>query len=505
MAEQTLEPVQLGQLLEAAQLAIDLPAEESLRLWVRGLDYDSRRIEPGWLFFAFAGSRADGRRFAAAAMEKGAVGVVSQEQPPPGFSGLWIRVPHARQAMALMARCLYAAAAEQTRVAGVTGTNAKTTVCTLTDRLLRAAGRRTALVGTIEYQVAGRTYPAPNTTPEALDLYRLFDELRAAGGRDATMEVSSHALSLGRVHGVKFHTAVFTNLSRDHLDFHPDMESYFAAKCELFRGQQASPPEHAVVNRDDAWAHRIPLSSSAKVVWYGLSPQAELHAGGIEADMHGLRFTLHWQGRAYSVQSPLAGRINVYNLLAAFGAGLAFGLEPEAMVETMRRLGPVAGRFERVDLGQPFLAVVDYAHTDDALRNAISVARQVSTGRVITLFGCGGDRDREKRPLMGQAAGELSDFVVLTSDNPRSEDPLVIINDALVGLRRTDVSHRIEPDRRRAIRLALEEARPGDVVLIAGKGHEPYQELASGKIHFDDRETTREILKEFGYGREEAR
>jgi UDP-N-acetylmuramoyl-L-alanyl-D-glutamate--2,6-diaminopimelate ligase len=315
------------------------------------------------------------------------------------------------------------------------------------------------------------------------------------------MEVSSHALALGRVHGFHFHTAIFTNLTRDHLDFHPTMEDYFAAKCELFRGQQAPPPRYAVLNADDEWAHRIPVAAETQTIWYGISAEAALRAERVKASFEGLRFDLAWEGRTVEVSSPLVGRMNVYNILAACGTGLSFGLGLDKVAEGIAACRSVPGRFERVEAGQPFLVIVDYAHTDDALRNAIAAARGLNPHRVITVFGCGGDRDRSKRPLMGQAAGEASDFVVLTSDNPRSEDPLTIINDALVGLRRTDVEHRIEVDRTAAIRIAITEAQEGDVVLIAGKGHETYQVLRDRTIDYDDREVARTILEESGFSR----
>jgi UDP-N-acetylmuramoyl-L-alanyl-D-glutamate--2,6-diaminopimelate ligase len=349
-----------------------------------------------------------------------------------------------------------------------------------------------------------------NTTPESLDLYRILDELHARGGRHATMEVSSHALALGRVYGVPFHTAVFTNFTRDHLDFHGTMEEYFAAKQLLFEGNGAAPPRWSVLNADDEGARRLRISAETRILWYAISADAApgrgelLRARDIESGFGGLRFQVETGGSAFPVSSPLCGEINVYNVLAACGAALSIGIAPEAIARGAAACRSVPGRFERVEAGQPFLVVVDYAHTDDALRNAIRVARSLSPRRVITLFGCGGDRDRDKRPLMAMAAASLSDFVVLTSDNPRSEDPLAIITDAMVGLGRYDTPHLVEPDRERAIRRALEEAGEGDIVLLAGKGHETYQVLKDRTIHFDDREVAARILREFGYRREGA-
>ena len=465
---------------------------------IRGLEYDSRRVGEGFLFFAFPGSRADGRQFAEDALARGAVAVASESGCPPG-PARWIQVEHGRQALALAARNYYGKPDERLGLTGITGTNGKTTTAYLIDSVLRASGHTTALVGTIEYHLAGRVLPAVNTTPESLDLVRLFAELERAGGTHATLEVSSHALALGRVYGLHFHTAVFTNLTRDHLDFHGTMENYFAAKQALLAGAGGAPPRFAVLNRDDEYARKLKVDPQTEVLWYGLGHERDLRALHISSGFHGLRFDVQHGKLRFAVESPLMGRINVYNILAACGAGLSYGIAPEGIARGIAELRAVPGRFERVDQGQPFVVVVDYAHTDDALRNTIAVARGLNPKRVITLFGCGGDRDRSKRPLMGQAAAEASDFVVLTSDNPRSEDPLAIMNDALVGIRRVDVPHVVEPDRAAAIARALKEAREGDLVILAGKGHETYQVLRDKTIPFDDRVVAREVLRGYGY------
>ncbi len=488
----------LGELLSGAGLKHPL-APALAAAPVSGLDYDSRRVEPGYVFFAFPGAHADGRAFAVNAIERGAIAVVSESDPPPGLEDKWIPVEHGRQALALAARNFYGKPDERLGLTGVTGTNGKTTIGFLTDSILRAAGHVTALVGTIEYRLAGQVLPAVNTTPESLDLVRLFAELERLGGSHVTTEVSSHALALGRVYGFQFHTAVFTNLTRDHLDFHVTMDAYFAAKQKLFDGAGGPPPPFAVLNRDDEFAGRLKLHPKTQVFWYGLGVDSNLRARHISSGFQGLKFDIQHGKTRFEVESPLIGRINVYNILAACGAGLSYGLKPETIAKGIADLRAVPGRFERVDEGQPFVVVVDYAHTDDALRNVISVARGLNPKRVITLFGCGGDRDRAKRPLMGQAAAEASDFVVLTSDNPRSEDPLAIMNDALVGIRRVDVAHAVEPDRAAAIALAIKEARAGDIVILAGKGHEPYQVLKDKTIAFDDRAVAREVLKGYGY------
>lgn len=487
-----------AEVLHGVPLATPLPPQLA-SVEVAGLDYDSRRIGPGFLFFAFPGHRFDGRRFAPEALRRGAFAVVSESPPPADFSGPWIQVAHGRRALALAAGNFYRHPDRRLTLVGVTGTNGKTTTCFLLDSMFQAAGFRTALIGTIEYRLAGEILPAVNTTPESLDVLRLFDQLLRRGGAHATMEVSSHALALGRVYGFQFHTAVFTNLTQDHLDFHRDMEDYFAAKRLLFEGAGAPAPRCAAVNADDPYARRLPLDGIREVFSYGLSSEAAVRARNVTADFQGLRFEICTGGRCYPVRSPLPGRINVYNILAAWCAGLACGLSPDVMTRGIAACTSVPGRFEKVDQGQPFLVIVDYAHTDAALRNLITVARELGPRRILTLFGCGGDRDRSKRPLMGQAAAELSDFVVVTSDNPRSEDPEAIIADALIGVRRCATPFRVEPDRAAAIRLVLSQAGPGDIVLIAGKGHETYQVLKDRVIPFDDREVARRVLRELGY------
>ncbi len=495
--------MKLGDLLTGVGLAEPLPPELA-RLEIAGLEYDSRRVREGYLFFAFPGARADGRRFAGDAMARGAMAVVSESPRPEDFAGAWVQVEHGRQALALAARNFYGKPDERIKLTGITGTNGKTTTAYLVDAALREAGAVTALIGTVEYHLAGRVLPAANTTPESLDLMRLFAELEAAGGSHAVMEVSSHALELRRVFGLGFHTAVFSNLTRDHLDFHGTMEAYFAAKQRLFEGAGGTPPRFAVLNRDDEYARRLRIGPKTELIDYGFAPDAMLRPRHVVTGMSGLRFELQFRKLRFPVESPLIGRINVYNILAACGAGLSYGIGPEVIARGISKLAAVPGRFERVDEGQPFTVVVDYAHTDDALRNTIAVARGLNPNRVITLFGCGGDRDRTKRPLMGAAAAEGSDFVVLTSDNPRSEDPLAIMNDALVGVRRYDVPHVVEPDRETAIRDAIQEAREGDIVILAGKGHEPYQVLKDRAIAFDDRAVAREVLKSYGYHKSDS-
>jgi len=493
----------ISEALSDVSLRSELPPSLA-QTQIQGLEYDSRRVKTGYLFFAFPGARVDGREFASQAVEKGAPAVVSELPAPADFSAPWIQVEHGRHALARAAKTFYGKLDEKIPLTGVTGTNGKTTTSYLIDSILRAAGKTTLLAGTIEYRLGSKVLPAVNTTPESLDLHRLLAELDAMGThpKAATMEVSSHALALGRVYGLQFHTAVFTNLTQDHLDFHGTMEDYFAAKQLLFTGSGGPPPKYAAINRDDEWGRKLGSArNSSERLWYGLGSESMVRARHIHSGFNGLRFEVSFEKLRFEIQSPLIGRINVYNILAACCAGMTFQLAPETIARGVAACEGVPGRFERVDEGQPFAVVVDYSHTEDALRNAISVARTLNAKRVITLFGCGGDRDRTKRPLMGKAAGELSDLAILTSDNPRSEDPLQIMNDVMVGLRRTDTRTIVEPDRAVAIRKAIEEARSGDIVILAGKGHETYQIFRDATIHFDDREVAREALRGFGFGK----
>ncbi len=490
----------LSSLLAGVRLRRPLPRVLE-NLEIKGLEYDSRRVEPGFLFFAFAGARSDGREFAQSAIDRGAVAVVSELPAPEGFDAPWIEVEHGRRALSAASRVFYHNPDRRVHFTGITGTNGKTTTSYLIDSILREAGNITGVVGTIEYRIAGQKRPAANTTPESLDLARLAAAVSDMGGTHLISEVSSHALELGRVDGFFFHTAVFTNITRDHLDFHQTMEAYTDAKRMLFIPKNGPAPGWAVLNADDAASKSMEPSSPTNVIWYGADKDAPLRAEGIRSDFDGLRFDLVWKDQRQAIQSPLVGMFNVSNILAAIAVGISYEVPLDVIARGIAACGAVPGRFERVDVGQPFLVVVDYAHTDDALRNVISTARSLvdGKGRVITVFGCGGDRDRTKRPLMGMVAAELSNYVVLTSDNPRSEDPLGIMNDAMVGLRRFDTPHVAEPDRGKAIRLAMEQARAGDVVLLAGKGHETYQVLKDETIHFDDREVAREVLRGLGY------
>ena len=522
----------MSDVVAGTQLRSEIPPGLA-RSEVTGLEYDSRRVQPGFVFFAFPGAKVDGRVFASQAADKGAIATVSELPAPDGWTAPWIQVAHGRHALALAARTFYGNLDEKLSLIGITGTNGKTTTAFLLDSILRQAGKTTAMVGTIEYRMGSKTLPAPNTTPESLDLERLFSELNGIGGTHVIMEVSSHALALGRVFGLQFHTAVFTNFTRDHLDYHGTMEAYFRAKRLLFDGTRYPAPSVAVVNAGDPFSTVLAMvagGAGAHVESYGFGPQALWRAEELRLTPAGAEFLLVSPYGQARVKSRLAGEVNVLNLLAALAAAHARGVAFDALIASIPTLRPVPGRFQPVVAGQPFTVIVDYAHTDDALRNLTKLARELvgrpdrgairkvtsilndenlaviaradtlQTGRVITLFGCGGDRDRTKRPKMGLAAGEGSDFVVVTSDNPRSEEPVAIIHEILPGVLRTGVSYAVEPDRAKAIRLALGEARAGDVVLLAGKGHEKEQILSGRTIHFDDAEVSLGALRELGYG-----
>jgi UDP-N-acetylmuramoyl-L-alanyl-D-glutamate--2,6-diaminopimelate ligase len=470
---------------------------------VASVEYDSRRVKPGDVFVAMRGESRDGNQFIDQAVAAGASAVITDSEQVPA-NVAWAKVAHGRRALAVISANFYEKPAARLRIIGITGTNGKSTTAFLLESILQADRRKTALIGTIEYHVAGKVLPAPHTTPEPLELQRLFRDALDSGATDAVMEVSSHALAQERVFGIHFDVAVFTNLTRDHLDYHKTMDEYFSAKKVLFAGCGTGEPRAVVINIDDAYGAELVKfckGRGAKVVTYGIS-KGDFHATKIDVNSQGTGFELVTPENRIYTDSPLIGRVNVYNILAASAAAWSRDCNSGVISAGVAALTRVPGRFERVDCGQPFTVVVDYAHTDDALRNLTSLAREFVRsidGRVITVFGCGGDRDRSKRPLMGDAAGKGSDFVVLTSDNPRSEDPLAIINDAVVGLQRSGTKYTIEPDRRAAVNIALSEARAGDIVLIAGKGHERVQVVGSASIAFDDTKVAAEALSDLGY------
>jgi UDP-N-acetylmuramoyl-L-alanyl-D-glutamate--2,6-diaminopimelate ligase len=471
-------------------------------LEIAELAYDSRKVNPGALFVAIRGEKTDGNKYVTDAIARGAVAVASEQPIPETLpTGIvWVQVPDARKALAATAANYFGHPAEVLKLIGVTGTNGKTTTAYLVDSILRTAGCEVGLFGTIAHRLVREMRPAITTTPESLDLQSFLADVVRAGGTHAVLEASSHALAMDRLWGCPFAVAIFTNLTRDHLDYHKTFDDYFAAKRRLFEGTGAVAPAAGVINIEDAYGKQL-VGLASRTLTYGLEPGADITARKPVLSFSGIEFTADTPIGKIEVRSRLVGRTNVYNILAAIGAGVALNLSREVTAAGIAQLSSVPGRFERIDLGQPFLVVVDYAHTDDALENLLSTAKELNpAGRIITLFGCGGDRDRTKRPLMGEAAGRSSDVVVLTSDNPRSEDPLLIINDAIVGVQRTKTKCVVEPDRERAIEIALDQARPGDIVLLAGKGHETCQVLRDRTIDFDDREMARRMLRRRGFG-----
>ena len=478
---------------------------------VTGIEYDSRKVRPGAVFVAMKGGSTDGNRYVEKAIASGALGIITDSAPKfdhllvfePGMPVL--EVEHGRRALAQVSAAYFGHPERKLAATGITGTNGKTTTAFLLEALLNAAERKSVLIGTIEYHVAGETRPSLHTTPESRDLFELMADGASRGATELVTEISSHALDQGRATGLLFDVAVFTNLTRDHLDYHETMEKYFAAKRLLFDGTIYPAPRVAVINAQDPRGARLAKAAhyaGAEVRTYGIT-QGDWRAASYTLTPGGAVIDLETPVGSAQVVSKLAGEVNILNLLAALTAAHARGVPFADLVELVPQLQPVPGRFQSVDAGQPFTVIVDYAHTDDALLNLTALARQMTSksgGRVITVFGCGGDRDRTKRPKMGQAAGNGSDFVVATSDNPRSEEPAAILAEIEPALKATGVRYTIEPDRATAIDLALHEAAAGDVVLLAGKGHEKEQILADRIIPFDDAAIALSTLAKKGYG-----
>lgn len=480
--------------LLAATVITDYDADPLMR--VESLCYDSRQCKPGALFFALRGAKEDGSKFVAQAANQGAVAIVS-DAALTACAHPSIQVPNARIAMAEMAAAFYGRPADSLRVMGVTGTNGKTTTALLVKHLLDEDQRRCGLIGTIKYVIGGKEIDAPRTTPESVDLQDLLSQMAASGSKAVAMEVSSHALVQHRARGISFDAAVFTNLTQDHLDFHKTMENYFEAKALLFEGlAQQKKKGRAIINIDDRYGKFLAdrFEKQITVITYGQGVKADFRATDVKFDATGSSFHLNAKGREYLVRLPLIGAFNIYNALGALAAANAMGMELRAAVKAIADAPQVPGRVERVNARRSFQVFVDYAHTDDALRNVIRTLKELKPRNLITVFGCGGDRDKAKRPLMAAAAEQYSDWVITTSDNPRSEDPLQILADIRKGLR----GKRFEeiPDRAEAIQKAVQLAGPGDIVLVAGKGHETYQEFAGGKrIPFDDVAVARRAIE----------
>ncbi len=478
---------------------------------ISGLFYDSRQVVPGGAFFALRGAATDGHRYIDQALEKGAGTVVFEEERPlpEGVTGLLVE--DSRRAMALAAAVYYGNPTADMTVVGVTGTNGKTTVSYLVESLLRAAGKRPAVLGTVNYRFGGQVLPSLHTTPESVELLRTIAEFRRAGADALVLEVSSHALEQHRVDGIRFDVAVFTNLTPEHLDYHGDLESYFASKRRLFFDLGENGPRRAVINVDDPCGKK--LSGQLKdVLTCGLSPEAAIRPLQNSLSLNGIEARVSSPAGEFDLRSALLGEFNLHNLLCAAGTGLALGIAPATIAAGLGQAPPPPGRLEPVANDRGALVLVDYAHTGDALEKVLSTLQGLRPRRLITVFGCGGDRDRTKRPVMGEVAARRSDLVVLTSDNPRSEDPQAIIADVRPGLDkvfcrgmspeeaadRSAQGYVVVPGRREAIRFAAGLLQAGDLLLVAGKGHEDYQIIGSQRFHFDDREELRRALQEGG-------
>jgi UDP-N-acetylmuramoyl-L-alanyl-D-glutamate--2,6-diaminopimelate ligase len=469
---------------------------------VHAITDDSRVVTSGSLFVAVKGERVDGHGFVEQAIQAGAVGVVAQVSVASGALP-FVLVADSRKALGLLGSRFHGEPSTRLKMVGVTGTNGKTTTTYLCKALLEGIGHRVGLIGTVGYQVGPETLPASHTTPGALDLQELLAKMIESGLTTAVMEVSSHALALDRTSGCEYDVTVFTNLTQDHLDFHRTMDEYFEAKLRLFTGLAGGHKvrKRALVNVDDPRGGVVRAACPVPVWGYAIQNQADLRAERVRLSLTGTTFTAVTPAGTFTVESRLVGEHNVYNVLAAIGVALHEGATPDQICEATARIANVPGRFERISSGQDFTVVVDYAHTEDALLRLLTAAQALKAGRIITVFGCGGDRDRGKRPKMGRAAVEYSDVVVLTSDNPRTEDPMAILREVEIGVRdglerRRHVQYHLVPDRREAISAAIREAHRGDMVLIAGKGHEDYQIIGTKKFHFDDREVAREAIRQ---------
>jgi len=498
------------QLRELVNALPTLRIEGPLEREVSGLAYDSRRVLPGMVFVAIPGRRTDGHDHIQSAVERGACAVICQRN---GFlypRVTQVKVSDCREALARAAAAFYQHPSARLKVIGITGTNGKTTVAFLIKRILEAAGTRCGLISTIRYEIGERVIPAQRTTPEALEVQQMLSQMICAGCPACVMEVSSHALDQKRVLEVEFDLSVFTNLTPDHLDYHGSMEDYFAAKTRLFGAPAwGSKRGGAVINIDDAFGARLARATEAEVrLTYGLEEKAALRASQIELSAAGTRMVVHTPESNFACRLSLIGRHNAYNALAAAGIATLLGVETPVIQTALNSAAAVPGRLEPVMWGQPFGVFVDYAHTDDALRNVLRALREITPGRLLLAFGCGGDRDARKRPRMGRVAGELADFTIVTSDNPRRESPERIAAQIAAGFESPPGErYLIELDRQRAIDDLLREARAGDTVLIAGKGHETYQEFEDTVVPFDDRVHARETLETLGWaktGRDKA-
>jgi len=496
----THEPISLKRLAEVT--AGILSGDENAI--VTDVSHDSRRTGPNTLFVAVRGGLFDAHKFLPQVMEQGALGVISELDRESGKtygelpeSFAWIQVGEIRRAMALAAAQVHHHPSRELNLVGITGTNGKTTTAYLIASIPEAAGEPVAMTGTVEYRLGNQHFKADRTTPEATDMQRLLRQAVDIGCRTAVMEASSQAMDFHRCDELDYAVAVFTNLTRDHLDYHKTMENYWYAKQRLFDGRLGSRPRTSVINLDDSYGRELAerlRSEGLNVVTYAVNNEADVTAHEEQFSLLGMEFQLKTPGDTRTFRSPLVGPPHIYNTLAAVASGLALGYELDVITKALERCTGAPGRFERVPHDGPFSVVVDYAHSDDALLNVLRTAREVTKGKIITVFGCGGDRDSSKRAPMGEAAASLSDVVILTSDNPRTEDPEKILADAELGIKKTCKPYHKIADRREAIHEAIAEAQANDLVLIAGKGHEDYQIIGREVFHFDDREVAREAL-----------
>ncbi len=484
--------MKLSQLLRVIR-PLDLTGPEEVE--VTGLSSFSREVEPGFLFAALKGQKHDGVQFVPEALERGAVAILSEAKPPADWPLTWVRVADARESLALLAAEFYGHPSKSLKLIGITGTKGKTTISYLLEAIIQKAGGQPGVIGTINYRGPGVSQEARRTTPEAPELQKILRTFLDHGGTHAILEVSSHSLVLKRVVGVHFDVALFTNLSPEHLDFHPTMEDYFEAKKKLFFLN--TKKRTAVVNHDDAYGKSLIAELPMTTITFGFEPQALIRASEAKFTEKETTILIDYPGGEVELVTPLLGRHNVYNILAAFATGLVLNLDVAAIVAGISAVKKVPGRLEKIENKLGLSIFVDYAHTEAALRSVLESLRSLNPRRLIVVFGCGGDRDKGKRPKMGQVAGELADIVIITSDNPRSEDPLAIIAEIENGVQLAGVKqYFVEPDRRLAIWQALKLARKGDTLLVAGKGHEEYQEIKGQKIPFKDSEVIRELLNQ---------
>lgn len=470
---------------------------------IQDITADSRAVKLNSLFIALDGATVDGHNYIDKAVAAGAVAVIVSKPVTVPDDVCVITVSDTRQAMMVCVPYFFDYPANRMRMVGVTGTNGKTTTTHMIRHILKAQGHKVGVIGTVHIMIGDTSYPIHNTTPDVVDLQHILHQMVQENVEYCVMEVSSHALALGRVSGVEFDTAVFTNLTQDHLDFHKTFENYLAAKCKLFEqvsaSNQVKDNKGAVINIDDSYGHRVMEKTTAPTITYSTLGKGTLNASDVHMSTKNSQYTVNYNGESYPVSMNTTGLFNVYNTLAAIGACLQEGISMEAIDTALKTFSSVPGRFELIEEGQDFAVVVDYAHTPDGLQNILETAKAIKENRIIIVFGCGGDRDATKRPIMGRIAAEYGDKIYVTSDNPRTEDPVQIVKDVEVGVKealRDGTSYEVIVDRREAINHAIHDAKAGDIVIIAGKGHENYQILKNETIHFDDREEARKALKE---------